>query len=453
MCADKVAFTEPRVGKFAAPAKGYALYWDAETPGLGLRVTAKGVRRYVFEKRVHGDTCRMKIGDPEAWPLKKAQARARELAVLVDKGLDPRIVAAEKTAEDKATRRELQRQDLVLADVWESYIAANKAGWGERHLADHTTLAQAGGQAKKRGKGKTKPGPLAALMPLKLSELTGETVGRWLEREAKHRATNAAQSYRLLRAFVRWAAEVPEYRGVIPADAYSARVVRKALPSPQVKDGDCLQKEQLPAWFDAVRARSNPVIAAYLQALLLTGARREQLLSLKWGDVTVGTAPSLTLRTTAKSANKGGNVRTIPLTPYVALLLDALPGRRDKNAWVFGSDTSESGRLMEPRIAHDHALEAGGLPHITLHGLRRSFGTLAEWLEIPTGVVAQIQGHKPSAVAEKHYRRRPLDMLRLHHERLEAWILNEAGVVFTRPGEKPKLGTVNTDGTVQRVAS
>ena len=151
------------------------------------------------------------------------------------------------------------------------------------------------GWRRNEGRGKTKAGPLAALMPLKLSELTGETVGRWLEREAKHRATNAAQSYRLLRAFIRWAAEVPEYRGVVPADAYSARVVRKALPAPQAKDGDCLQKEQLPAWFEAVRARSNSVIAAYLQALLLTGARREQLMSLKWGDVTVGTAPSLTL--------------------------------------------------------------------------------------------------------------------------------------------------------------
>ena len=29
------------------------------------------------------------------------------------------------------------------------------------------------------------------------------------------------------------------------------------------------------------------------------------------------------------------------------------------------------------------------------------------------GVVAQIQGHKPSALAEKHYRRRPLDLLRV----------------------------------------
>ena len=69
-----------------------------------------------------------------------------------------------------------------------------------------------------------------------------------------------------------------------------------------------------------------------------------------------------------------------------------------------------------------------GIDSLTLHGLRRSFKSLTEWLEVPVGVVAQIQGHKPSATAEKHYTVRPLDLLRLHHERIESWILSEAGI-------------------------
>lgn len=84
--------------------------------------------------------------------------------------------------------------------------------------------------------------------------------------------------------------------------------------------------------------------------------------------------------------------------------------------------------LQEPRIGHNRALAAAGLPHIALHGLRRSFGTLAEWVDAPVGIVAQIQGHKPGAIAEKHYRVRPLDLLRLWHERIEAWMLAEAGI-------------------------
>ena len=71
-----------------------------------------------------------------------------------------------------------------------------------------------------------------------------------------------------------------------------------------------------------------------------------------------------------------------------------------------------------------------GIEGLTLHGLRRSFGSLSEWLEVPAGVVAQIQGHKPSATAEKHYKVRPLELLRVHHERIEAWVLEQAGLVF-----------------------
>ena len=71
-----------------------------------------------------------------------------------------------------------------------------------------------------------------------------------------------------------------------------------------------------------------------------------------------------------------------------------------------------------------------GIDGLTHHGLRRSFKSLTEWFEIPAGVVAQLMGHKPSATAEKHYTLRPLDLLRVHHEKIEAWILEQAGIVF-----------------------
>lgn len=87
-------------------------------------------------------------------------------------------------------------------------------------------------------------------------------------------------------------------------------------------------------------------------------------------------------------------------------------------------------------------LETMGLPHVTLHGLRRSFGTLSEWVECPVGVVAQIQGHKPSAIAEKHYRRRPLDLLRMWHVKIEGWILEQAGIEQPSADEQRGLRVV-----------
>jgi integrase len=79
---------------------------------------------------------------------------------------------------------------------------------------------------------------------------------------------------------------------------------------------------------------------------------------------------------------------------------------------------------------------------VSLHGLRRSFKSLAEWVECPAGIVAQIMGHKPSATAEKHYTVRPVDLLRLWHDKIEAWMLEQAGVTFDRKAEPGKLALV-----------
>ena len=131
---------------------------------------------------------------------------------------------------------------------------------------------------------------------------------------------------------------------------------------------------------------------------------------MRWEDVNLRWK-SLTLN------DKVEDHRVIPMTPYVVQLIQALPRR---NKWVFSSPSSSTGRLVEPTKSHRNVCKASGL-YLTLHGLRRSFKSLSEWLEIPVGVIAQIMGHKPSATAEKHYTVRPLDLLRVHHEKFESY--------------------------------
>lgn len=99
----------------------------------------------------------------------------------------------------------------------------------------------------------------------------------------------------------------------------------------------------------------------------------------------------------------------IPLTPFVAEVLTSL---RRRNAYLFSSPTA-SGHIAEPRIAHNEAVAAASLPKLTLHGLRRSFATLSEWIETPKGIAAQIQRRAPQAVREQNYISRPLNLLRL----------------------------------------
>jgi integrase len=166
-----------------------------------------------------------------------------------------------------------------------------------------------------------------------------------------------------------------------------------------------------------------------LQTLLLIGSRREELAALRWADVDFQWS-SITIH------DKVEGMRIVPLTPYVTHLLSALPRR---NEWVFSSPTSASGRLADPRIAHNKACAIAGLD-MTLHGLRRSFATLCEWTETPAGIAAQIQGHAPQGVREQNYIRRPLDLLRMWHIKFEEWILKEGKVEF-KP-EMPSLKLV-----------
>lgn len=426
----RIKLTAGRIREFTTD-KGQAFLWDSDTPGLAVRATAAGKRNplgskaYIFQSTLsNGQDVRLTIGDIRAWSIDDAREEARTLQKMIDHGLDPREEKRERLAAAESARAEIRRNDAAAMEAWRAYIKARRQKWSARYLADHEAVCTEGGTPRSRGRrpgepDTKQPGALRPLLLLPLNQIDADRVRDWLREEAARRPTHAAMVFRLLRAFLNWCSGRPEYRDQVHTDACAARLAKSELPKKKAKD-DCLQREQLPVWFTAVKQLGNPIISAYLQALLLTGARREELAWVRWKDVDFKWN-SLTIK------DKVDGVRSIPLTPYVASLLNELPRR---NVWVFSSPAAASGRLQEPRIGHNQAITAAGLPPLTLHGLRRSFGTLAEWVECPAGIAAQIMGHKPSATAEKHYRVRPLDLLRSWHTKIEAWILEQAGVEF-----------------------
>lgn len=430
-------FTAARVAGFkCAPGKKQSIFWDGKTPGLGLRVTAAGSKAFIFETRLNGQTIRMTIGDPRNWAIGDAQAEASRLKVMTDQGIDPRQVIADAISAKEAAAAALSakdaRESVMVADAWQAYVtersAAMKDGkpeWGEKHKAHHAYFVQAGGVKRKRGtrpgeSKKTRPGVLVPLMTMRLADVDAKAIAAWLDKESKQAPTTAAQAFRALRAFLTWCAKHETYSAAVQAGACQSDDVKRKVPTVQTKKNDSLRRAQIKPWFETVQRIGNPVISAYLQGLLLTGARRNELAALRWADVDFQWK-SLTIR------DKVEGERTIPLTPYLEHLIAALPRR---NEFVFSSPTAASGRIEEPRIQHVKALAAAGLPALSLHGLRRSFGTLSEWVEVPAGIVAQIMGHKPSAIAEKHYIQRELDLLHLWHVKIEAWILEQAGIQF-----------------------
>ena len=438
---NRVNLTAGRVDAFTCPTdKVQAFLWDTDTPTLALRATPTGRKTYVFEARLNGATVRINIGTVKDWPIGKARTKAQSYKMQVDAGTDPREVERDRLADKAAAiaaaaaKVEADKvQAVTVGDIWPRYLTEGKPkrkdAWKPGYRASLDVMAAPGGIKKIRGQGLTRPGPIYPLMALALGDVTEDALQIWFEREAVAGKHQAARALMMFRGFLRWCAARPEYRKLIDRDAGKAPAILENLPQ-STRRTDAIEAAQLPGWWQGVEQLSNRTASVYLKALVLTGARKEELAGLTWAHVDFQWR-KLTI------ADKVDQTRTIPLTPYLAQLMATLPRI---NEFVFAS-ASKAGRISDTRSSHSKALQSAGIEGLTIHGLRRSFSLLGESAGAPAGAIAQVMGHKPSATAEG-YRPRSVDALRPYLEKIEAHILEQAGVTFDAAVEPGKLRVV-----------
>jgi integrase len=410
--------------------KAQAFLRDAKAPGLRVRVTAAGAKSFVFEGKLNRQTIRRTIGDVRTWSIEAARTEARKLAVMLDSGIDPRELDRQQAEAKAARESEEKARALTVGEVWPQYLEQGrpkrKADWKPRYRADLEAMADPGGKPKKRGTGLTRPGPLFPLMELALADVNEDALKVWFDREAVAGPHQAARALMMFRGFLRWCTSRPEYRNLADRGAGQAPAILDAMPS-ATRRTDALESSQVSGWWVGVMQLPNPTASAYLRALLLTGARREEMAALKWDDIEWRWG-KLTI------ADKVGDTRTIPLTPYLAQVLASLPrrtltgddGKERPNPYVFAS-ASKAGRIVDARASHERALKSAGVEHLTLHGLRRSFALLGEAAGAPAGAIAQVMGHRPSATAEG-YKPRSVEALKPYLTRIEAHVLALVGV-------------------------
>lgn len=420
--ADRVNLTAGSIERLTCPiGKQQAFMRDSEAPGLRVRITSAGAKSFVFEAKLNRQTIRRTIGDVKVWSIEQARTEARRLAVLLDNGQDPREIQRQQQAAKAAERAAATAKALTVGEVWPLYLESGKPkrrdAWKPRYRADLEAMAAPGGEPKKRGQGVTRQGPLYPLLALPLAGVNEDTLKIWYDREAVAGKHQAARALMMFRGFLRWCAARPEYRSLIDRDAGKAAAIVENLPS-NTRRTDALEAAQVPGWWAGVEQLSNRTASAYLRALLLTGARREELAALTWENVDFQWR-KLTI------ADKVEITRTIPLSPYVAHMLATLPR---VGSYVFAS-TGKAGRITDTRASHAKALQSAAIDGLTIHGLRRSFSLLGEAAGAPAGAIAQVMGHKPSATAEG-YRPRSVDALRPFLEQIERHILEQAGIVF-----------------------
>lgn len=452
------ALTTKRIADAICPGdKAEFTMWDGgktAAPGLGLRVTSNGAKAFIFQFRIDGKAARLRIGDPTAWTLGDARIEARRLRALVDSGMDPRDEKREKSAKRERLRKQEKDEALTLRELWSTYVAEHESGWSASHLRDHHAVIREPGLPVPRIKAqKTIAGPLWSLANERVVDIPNK-IESWLKQETQSRPTLTRKAFVLLKTCLNW-------HGLDLVGALDGKVrrnIKRALPKPKVKN-DVLESSQLAVWWTEV-GKLGFISSTFLRCLLLLGCRVNELASLRWEDVDL-TWNTIILKN--KDATGLEPTRTIPLTPYVRQLLLDLKDRgkvvalrraggkapsseeTGNDALVFKAMRGHGGPA---NIGKDHAkaTKAAGLPHITQHGLRRSFITLSEEAGIPSGAAAQICGHKPSALVEKSYKRRSMDQLRGYHEQVERFITDAAVISPT-----PKSDNKQTNNQINRV--
>lgn len=419
------------------PDKEQDFLRDSKAPGLKVRVTGSGAKSFVFEAKLKRKNIRRTIGDVRAWTIDAARVEANRLRVLFDQGQDPGELERQAAADAAARVAKAAADAITVGEVWPRYVELGspkrKDAWKPRYVADMAKMVTPGGVPKKRGKGVTLPGHLFPLMALPIGGVNEDVLAEWFEVESRRSKVQATRALMVFRGFLRWCSTRKEYRHLADREAGKAPAIIEALPT-VIRRRDVLAAAQVAGWWSGVMQLPNVVASAYLRTLLLTGARRESISELRWDDV------DLRWRMLTIANKVEAQPRTIPLTDYLAWTLSSLPRPVDAEGrpspFVFASN-SKSGHLTDPRSSHERVMQIAGIKGLTIHGLRRSFATLAEAAGAPDGAVKQIEGRAVDVAGG--YRIRSVDDLRPILAQIERHILGLAGEQFD-PASVEALG-------------
>jgi len=217
------------------PGVPKGLLRDKDVTGLRVRVTANGAKSFVFEAKLNGKAISRTLGKFPLMTIDEAKAQARDLARTVknDK-LDPRELDREAEAAKAAAILAEAARAVTVGEVWPHYLAEGtpkrRDAWKPRYLADLRKIVAPGGEDKKRGTGKTRPGPIYPLLRLRLADVNEDTLKSWFDAESKSGKHQAARALMMFRGFLRWCSGRPEYRRLTDREAGRAASIVESLP-------------------------------------------------------------------------------------------------------------------------------------------------------------------------------------------------------------------------------
>ena len=353
--------TDKLVKALDPPVSGNRITYDDEVKGWGLRVTSQGAKAWVVNYRVSGRERRITIGSYPDWSVSAAKERAKEIKRAVDRGEDP------------MAERHRERAAPTMADL------------GRRYLKEHASRKRVRSAANDLSM-------LNAIVLPRLGQIRVEDVRR-SDLAALHREVSAKTPIQANRALallskmlslaVAW-----EMRGDNPAIG----IERNA----ENKRERFLSPTELARLNEALGSHGSRASANAIRLLLLTGARRGEILGATWSqfdlEAGVWTKPAAT--------TKQKKPHRVPLNAAALALLRELKARSASPALFPGRGANAfQGELKRSWASICKAAE---LEDLRLHDLRHSFASFlaSSGLSLPT--IGALLGHTQPATTARY---------------------------------------------------
>lgn len=392
------------------PGKRQEIFWDTKQRGLGLALSLT-TKSFVYQRDLPGGlTRRVTLGRyPEITLTQARKEAAKKHAAMLD-GIDP-------AAERRARVREQQRKEHETFTLRQA-LANHVADMRTKHCAKRSidTITD---EVERL---------LAAWLDKPLVEIRRkDCIQRHRQLSEDHGPVAANRALRHFRSCWRSAQRLFEQLPPHPVFVVYNKQSRKRSP---------IAWEDLPAWWEGVKAIDNPVRRDINLLLLFTGLRNEDARTIRWEHIDFDKG------TLHRPKPKGGTDRafTIPLAAYV---LAMLAKRKLDNVIQFGNDKGWVFATFDAIGTVTHIVEARRTGYVedaetgkmhkkttapTPHRLRDTFATAC--LEAGVGMLETkvLMNHSlPAGSVTEGYMRPSLEHLRAAAEKVAAFLLAKAG--------------------------
>jgi integrase len=365
--------TDRLIWELPAPERGNKVYYDAAndrgkdwTPGFGLRVTATGARAFIFNYRTQsGIDRRLTIGAPPAWSVATAREEAARLRQLVNTGEDPlgvlQTLRTSPTVSDLCDRfvaEHLPKKRPSTQDAYATMIAKSiKPAMGSRKVID---IAFADVDSLHRS-ATQQSGPFAANRVLSVLSKMFDLAIRW-----QMRADNPV------------------------------RGVERNQEPPRVK---YLTADELARLTAALAEYKDRQAANVILLLLLTGARKTEMLTARWAHIDLQQALWVKPGHTVKQKTEH---RVVLSSAAVKILTAIRHDALDEQEWVFPQRPASRERRGSIEGAWNNIRKEARLPSVRLHDLRHTYASLAvsDGASLPT--IGALLGHTVPATTARY---------------------------------------------------